>query len=72
MLNAYSTYAHEGLTPTPIGAPGPEALDAAGDPATGDWLYFVAVDLDGHTCFSVTDEDHAKCVDQARANGVFG
>jgi len=70
--NAYSTYAHEGLTPTPIGAPGPDALDAADDPATGDWLYFVAIDLDGHTCFSVTDEQHAKCVDEARANGVFG
>lgn len=70
--NAYSTYAHKGLTPTPIGAPGPQALDAAEDPATGDWIYFVAIDLDGHTCFSVTDDEHAKCVDEARANGVFG
>lgn len=70
--NLYSTYAHYGLTPTPIGAPGPDALDAAADPAIGEWLFFVTIDLDGHTCFSVTDQEHEECVDQARANGVFG
>jgi UPF0755 protein len=70
--NAYSTYAHEGLTPTPIGAPGPDALDAADDPAAGPWLYFVAIDLEGHSCFSATKDEHDACVDQARANGVFG
>lgn len=70
--NLYSTYAHAGLTPTPIGAPGPEALDAADDPATGNWLYFVTIDLDGTTCFSVTLDEHETCVATARANGVFG
>lgn len=70
--NLYSTYAHSGLTPTPIGAPSLAALDAAIDPATGDWLYFVAIDKEGNTCFSITGEEHQKCVDEARANGVFG
>jgi len=70
--NVYSTYAHAGLTPTPIGSPGPDALDAAVDPATGTWLYFVAVDTDGHTCFSTTQAEHEACVQKARANGVFG
>lgn len=70
--NVYSTYAHNGLTPTPIGSPGPDALDAAGDPATGSWLYFVAVDKNGTTCFSTTAEEHQACVAKARANGVFG
>lgn len=70
--NLYSTYAHAGLTPTPIGAPGPQALDAADDPATGSWLYFVATDLDGHSCFSTTAEQHEQCVAEARKNGVFG
>lgn len=70
--NLYSTYAHTGLTPTPIGAPGPTALDAADDPATGSWLYFVAIDSDGNTCFSTTPEEHEECVAQARKNGVFG
>lgn len=70
--NLYSTYAHAGLTPTPIGAPGPKGLDAAEEPATGPWLFFVAIDLDGNSCFSTTNAEHEKCVDQARANGVFG
>jgi UPF0755 protein len=60
------------LTPTPIGSPGPDALDAAANPATGTWLYFVAIDTDGHTCFSTTDVEHEACVARARANGVFG
>lgn len=70
--NLYSTYAHQGLTPTPIGAPGPKALDAASDPIPGPWLFFVAIDLDGNTCFSETYDQHLKCVAEARANGVFG
>lgn len=70
--NVYSTYAHSGLTPTPINSPGPQAIDAAVDPAQGEWMYFVAIDLEGHSCFSVTDIEHAACVEQARANGVFG
>lgn len=70
--NLYSTYAHAGLPPTPIGSPGPDALAAASDPAVGTWLYFVAIDKEGHTCFSTTDTEHAACVDEARANGVFG
>ncbi len=68
----YNTYAHTGLPPTPIGSPGPAALDAAGNPATGSWLFFVAIDKEGHTCFSTTDQEHAECVAKARANGVFG
>ena len=38
----YSTYAHPGLPPGPICAPGADALDAALDPADTDYLYFVA------------------------------
>lgn len=68
----YNTYAHKGLPPTPIGAPGPDALDAAGNPADGSWLYFVAIDKKGNTCFSTTDAQHEACVEKARANGVFG
>ena len=40
--NPYSTYAHPGLPPGPICAPGADALDAALDPADTDYLYFVA------------------------------
>ena len=69
----YNTYAREGLPPTPIGGVGPDALDAALHPADGSWLYFVKVNpTTGQSCFSVTLEEHNKCVEQARAAGVFG
>jgi UPF0755 protein len=68
----YNTYLKKGLPPTPIASPGPDALDAAANPADGEWLYFVVVDKNGTTCFSVTDTEHEACVQKARANGVFG
>ena len=40
--NPYNTYAHGGLPPGPIGAPGAAALDAALNPEDTDYLYFVA------------------------------
>lgn len=68
----YNTYRHNGLPPTPIGAPSPTALAATYDPAPGQWLFFVKVDpKTGASCFSVTEQEHEECVAQARANGVF-
>ena len=58
--------------PTPICAPGPDAIAAALNPADGPWLFFVKVDNNGQFCFSITVEQHDACVAQARANGVFG
>lgn len=68
----YNTYANPGLPPTPISSPGPNAVTAALNPVPGSWLFFVKVDQDGQSCFSDTIEQHNVCVDQARANGVFG
>ncbi|MET3806448.1 UPF0755 protein [Nakamurella sp. UYEF19] len=68
----YNTYATEGLPPTPISSPGPNAIDAALNPADGNWLFFVKIDLDGNSCFSETLAAHNICVAQARKNGVFG
>ncbi|SDP22131.1 UPF0755 protein [Nakamurella panacisegetis] len=67
----YNTYLNTGLPPTPITSPGTNALDAALNPDDGKWLYFVQVDRQGDFCFSVTGEEHNKCVEQARAAGVF-
>ncbi len=39
----YNTYKYAGLPPGPINSPGQAALEAALSPATGDWLYFIAV-----------------------------
>lgn len=47
MLNVdspYNTYRVKGLPPTPINSPGQEAMEAALEPAEGDWLFFVTVD----------------------------
>ena len=37
----YNTYEHPGLPPGPIGSPGEETIEAALNPADGDWLFFV-------------------------------
>jgi UPF0755 protein len=51
--NLYNTRVHTGLPPTPISNPGDNAIQAALSPATGDWLYFVTVNLDtGETKFT--------------------
>lgn len=41
----YNVYLRAGLPPTPIDSPGAQALEAALNPAAGDWLYFITIDL---------------------------
>ena len=41
----YNTRINPGLPPTPIEAPGDDAIAAAANPAEGDWYYYVTVDL---------------------------
>ncbi len=53
---AYNTRRVKGLPPTPIAAPGDFALDAAFDPAKGDWMYYVLTEPRVHT-FAVTDAE---------------
>ena len=61
--SAYNTYQNLGLPPGPIGSPGEKTIEAALNPAAGDWLYFVAVNLDtGETVFSTTFAEHSRAV----------
>ena len=54
--SAYNTYKHYGLPPSPIGNPGAAALDAALNPATGDWLFFITV-APGDTRFTRSSDE---------------
>lgn len=59
----YNTYMVDGLPPTPISNPGKAAIDAALAPASGDYLYFVTVNLDtGETKFASDSAGHDQNV----------
>lgn len=59
--NAYNTYRHPGLPPTPIALPGRAAINAALHPDDGDSLYFVARG-DGSHVFSSSLKEHSRAV----------
>jgi UPF0755 protein len=67
----YNSYVVTGLPPTPIAAPGREAIAAALEPAPGPWMFFVRCQADGTSCFAETFAEHDANVRQARANGAF-
>ena len=69
--NPYRTHNKSGLTPTPINNPGENALKAAMSPPAGPWLYFVAIDKQGHSAFAATVQQHEKNIQTARKNGVL-
>lgn len=54
----YNTRKYAGLPPTPIEAPGDDAIDAAANPVDGPWYYYVTVNLEtGETKFSETYDE---------------
>jgi UPF0755 protein len=61
---AYNTYLHKGLPPGPIANPGARSLRAAMQPATTDFLYFVAAGANpqGHSLFSRSLEEQNRNV----------
>ena len=59
--NAYNSYRHHGLPPSPIALAGRAAINAALHPAPGSTLFFVARG-DGSHQFSVTLEEHERAV----------
>ena len=63
-LNArtpYNTYQIDGLPPTPIANPGKAAIEAVVNPASTNFVYFVADGTGGHA-FSETLEEHNRNV----------
>jgi UPF0755 protein len=69
--NPYRTHGKPGLTPTPINNPGEAALRGAMAPPKGPWLYFVAIDKQGHSAFATTLEQQNKNIEIAKKNGVL-
>ncbi|BFU43773.1 endolytic transglycosylase MltG [Krasilnikovia sp. MM14-A1004] len=69
--NPYRTHNKPGLTPTPINNPGQAALEGAMKPPAGQWLYFVAIDKQGHSAFATTLDGQRKNEAIARKNGVL-
>nr|WP_306421969.1 endolytic transglycosylase MltG [Marinobacterium sedimentorum] len=57
----YNTYVIEGLPPTPIAMVGKDAIEAALNPETGPWLFFVAKG-DGSHHFSAHLSEHNSAV----------
>jgi UPF0755 protein len=61
--NPYNTYAHPGLPPTPIAAPGAASIDAVLNPADGPWLFWVTINLETkETRFAETFAEHQQNV----------
>ncbi|WP_018350121.1 endolytic transglycosylase MltG [Longispora albida] len=70
--NPYNTGASsKGLPAGPISNPGSAALKGAMDPPPGDWVFFVAVDKEGHSAFAVTDDEHRANIRKACQAGVL-
>ncbi|MDT5236943.1 MAG: hypothetical protein QOF47_2930 [Mycobacterium sp.] len=67
----WNTYVRPGLPATPICSPGQPALAAAEQPAQGDWLYFVTIDLQGTTLFTRDYQQHLANIELAKHNGVL-
>ncbi len=58
-----------GLPPTPIGVPGRASLEAAMNPADGDWLYYVLADEQGNHFFT---KEYNEFLDQKQLSDEAG
>jgi UPF0755 protein len=67
----WNTYVRPGLPATPICSPGQPAFAAAEQPAPGDWLYFVTIDMQGTTLFTRDYQQHLSNIELAKRNGVL-
>ena len=67
----YNTYVHAGLPPTPIAAPGEAAIQAALQPADGDWIYYVLSSKEGEHAFTSDYEQIQRLKAEARAKGLL-
>lgn len=63
----YNTYKQKGLPPTPIEAPGDEAIQAAAHPADGPWFFYVTTNLrTGETKFTDSYDEFLTFKDELK------
>jgi UPF0755 protein len=67
----YNTRIYRGLPPTPIASPGKASLEAALNPAEGDWLYYVIADEEGRHYFTESFSDFERAAAEARRKGLL-
>ncbi len=67
----YNTRRYGGIPPTPINSPGEASIEAALNPADGDWLYYVLADEDGSHYFTNDFDDFNRAVAEARDKGLL-
>jgi len=67
----YNTYQQPGLPPTPIATPRLASLEAAADPASTGFIYYVLVDASGKHGFTDDFDEFVAMKQQAREDGVL-
>jgi UPF0755 protein len=71
LVSPYNTYLIDGLPPTPIGTLATVSLEAAVNPASTNYLFYVLASEDGSHEFAVTYEEHQANVRAAKAAGIL-
>ena len=67
----YNLYKYPGLPPTPIGAPGLSALQAAAAPASSPYFFYVLSGVDGSHAFAETYDEHLANIERSRQAGIL-
>lgn len=67
----YNTYKVSGLPPTPIAAPSRSALEAALNPASTDYIYYVLTDPSGKHAFTNSSKEFERLKADAIRRGVY-
>ena len=67
----YNTYLNLGLPPTPIGGPRRTSLEAAANPPSTDYIYYVLTSDDGSHSFTADYNQFLNWKNQAKSEGLF-
>ena len=66
----YNTRRQLGLPPTPIAAPGRDAIAAALNPEPGPWTFYVLMDQEGNHFFTDSNQEFLRAKEACRQQGL--